>query len=402
AGQKAYEPWERTKTDIQNEIAEIQQDIKNIETTRQNFIAAHPWAEEVHLDNNGTLTNTAWNKVKDKYSLTDNDQSAFMYYCGNISATKQDNYYIAQDQKELKTAPDTVEKKPSVMKFKDVNLGRVAGVEGGRETLSNKDLIVNQLKVWSQKDDGTISEIIGWKQDNGQGSVINYLRKTVSGEFGGSTWYTPPSLIIPQDQAQKLAEQAVAAICPDLSLSASSIQNYTDVSDTGEKTQTPGIYGFNFTRHINGVPITYDSYGGYSYLEQNGNTLKQISYEQITVDVDNEGIMMLEWRAPVNIQITNQNAKVISMDQARQKFEENTNSQLTKAKYAVSNGNSPFQIDSISLDISKIQLGLSRIMDKDGNFALVPSYDFFGEARAYQNAKKKYSTVSGKPKSTIA
>lgn len=389
AGQPAYTPWPRTKADIQKEIEAYQQANIDMDTAREKYIAGHPWAAGLYqymLDNDGGMTSDEWDKVAGQYSLTDADQEAFMYACGRIASIKQNIYEIQKDQEELRTAPDTAERKPAVIKFQDVNLGNVAGVESGVEQYTNNNLIMNQCKVWSEKPGGTISEVFGARLDNGQNSSIMYSREIHISQIPVEQAAYPP-LTLPQEEAQKLAEQAVAAICPDLTLAGATIGQH--VSAIGEESGTPGYYKFNFSRKVEGVPVTFDAHST-SYNYEVGDDLKAISYEDISVSVDNGGIQWLEWRTPYdNIQITSQNAKTLSMEEAKQKFEQNLLVQLEKANFNALAEESRFNVGSIILDVDKIQLGLTRIQEKDGSFRLIPTWDFFGKATAYNKDGKE-------------
>ncbi len=378
AGRPAYTPWPCTKADIQKEIELYQQANNNFIAVREKYIAEHSWAAGLYqsmLDNGGGLTAETWDTAANQYSLTHADHAAFISACGSIASIEQNNSLIKKSQEELKTAPDAAEKKPAEIKFNNIAIETdPAGTDTQQTTPPYPP--VSQCNVWSEKPDGTISQVYGEKRDGGQSSMITYDRKIINGTY--IHWIPAEKPVsISTDQAQKLAEQAVAAVCPDLVLEASTIN------------ELYGWYVFSFTRRVAEVPIVYDSYAGYAYAYQSGDEPKVSSYEAIQVRVNDDGIEHLEWRAPyTGIQITGSGAKVIPLSEAQAKFESNIMSALMERKYADPDSKDD-KMDSIILDINRIELGLTRIQDNAGNFTLIPTWDFYGEATAIRNGQEE-------------
>ena len=63
-------------------------------------------------------------------------------------------------------------------------------------------------------------------------------------------------------------------------------------------------------------------------------------------------------------------------------------SALMERKYADPDSKDD-KMDSIILDINRIELGLTRIQDNAGNFTLIPTWDFYGEATAIRNGQEE-------------
>ena len=301
--------------------------------------------------------------------------------------TGMNNYGIEKDKEELETAPDTRQKEPAEIGYADVNMGRVAGVESGHETLTDEDMIFNKLQVWTEGENGDISEVNSVRMNGGKRSSIYYSRKVYN-----SVYYAPyeprPALTIPQEEAQKLAGDAVAAICPEMSLGGVVVAQYFDYKTQDREDAYDAYYVFTFTRSINGVPITVDSRGTMGYIDN--DTEEVTYYEVIQVLVDNDGILSFEWRAPyADIKVTQEDAQALSLEEARAAFEKNTRQGLTGQEYITDEVTEEAMLDSIEINIDKIQLGLSRVPDGEGGFKLIPTWDFFGTATAYRDGEEQ-------------
>lgn len=385
AGRQAYDPWERTKTELQADIDALEQENSKIAANKKQFIAAHPWAEtfnQSNQENDGNMA-PAYN-MKEDYKVSEEDWNAYTNACSSADTqTTVNNYYIEKFKAELESAPDTADKQPATLEFRDVNQGPSVMASDEKLSVGDQDSFVNMAIIWAENSDGTISEIHGYGNNDGINSSIQYCRQLENGKFSGVLFGLNhrEQLTMPQEQAQKLAEDAVRAICPEMPLAGAKVFRYYD--NTGAN-MVDGYYMFTFVRNVGNVPITYDSWGGGNYYSNEAN--ESFGYEQIQVYVDNKGIVSMVWQNPyANIQVTDENAQTISLEAARESFEKNLLEQLKNPK----NVSSSMNADSITLDIKKIQLGLTRVMDEDGNFTLVPTWDFFGEAHATKDGEEQ-------------
>ena len=322
AGRELYKPWARTKAEVQAEIDALERDNADVIAKKDAFLAAHPWAEilyEYQESSGGGMSSDVYDPVMEEYNLTEEDMEAYSLACGPVqSTTSMNNYTIEKDKEELETAPDTRQKEPAETGFADVNMGRVAGVESGHETLAEEDMIFNQLDVWTEGENGDISEVKSTRIDGGQRSWIFYNRKIYPSPSAG--YDASPPLTMPLEQARRLAEDAVAAICPELSLSGTTISQYFNWKTQAKEEAYDAYYGFTFTRSVNGVPIATDSRSSMGYIDN--DTENAVYYEVAQVLVDNNGILSFEWRAPYDdIRVTQEDAPVISMEEAREAFE---------------------------------------------------------------------------------
>jgi beta-lactamase regulating signal transducer with metallopeptidase domain len=391
AGEDIYKPWARTKAEVQEEIDALEQENAEIESKRDAFLAANPWAEELYeaMDYVAGIESKISDPIKAEYSLTDEDLGEYMdIVAGAASMLAMNNYTIENDREELETAPDIREKEPAVIEYADVNMGRVAGVESGQETLTDEDMIYNQLNVWTEGENGDISEVGSTRLDDGRRSSIYYNREITPSPYG-NVENTPP-LTIPQEDALKLAEDAVAAICPEMTLAGVVTARYYDYKTQDRQDAYDAYYEFTFTRDINGVPITTDSYGIVGTIDN--ETGEVAFYEMVQVMVDDDGILGFSWRAPYeNIRVTQEDAPVLSFEEAREAFEKNTLEGLEERRYMdeATEEENGFGLDLIEIDIDKIQLGLTRVTDEEGGFELVPTWDFFGTAVAYRDGEEQ-------------
>jgi beta-lactamase regulating signal transducer with metallopeptidase domain len=378
AGRQAYNPWVRTKAEIQADLDALEEENSQIAANKEQFIASHPWAEEMNksIQENGGNAAPAYNKKED-YGISEDDWAAYSNACSSAdTAIAVNNYYMEQSKQELETAPETADKQPATIEFKDYNLGRSVIGGGGKVVAGDEDVVQNMAIVWAESSNNTISEVDGYNIDNSRNGCVRYCRQLENGNFSGILFNQSAreQLNMPQEQAQKLADDAVRAICPELSLGGAKVFQYYDKTGVN---MVDGYYVFTFVRNVGNVPVTYDSWGGVQFYSN--ETDEAIGYEQIQIYVDNYGIVSMIWNNPYgDIRITDDNAQVISLEQAREAFEKNLLEEFKSDRNVISGVGA----DSITLDIDKIQLGLTRVSDEDGNFTLVPTWDFFGKASA--------------------
>ena len=155
--------------------------------------------------------------------------------------------------------------------------------------------------------------------------------------------------------------------------------------------QIPQAYLVYYTRTQNGVPVTYDLRASSDSLPDSAYSAP-VSYERITVTVDDTGVTNVRWQAPIGITNASMpNSKVIPFKDiaalAKEKlsfyyavYEEGQ--QPAASGYAMAQPSSPIDNGSIisnDIYIQKITLGLMQLPVKNENsWQLVPVWDFFG------------------------
>ena len=365
---QAYAPWQLDKAYMRRAIAALEKWNAALEDARDGFLSAHPWAAELYRSwkvNEGIRMEVT-KEMRAEYGLTDEDVEAYrMTVEGYEEAIHQKEEEIGMYKQELERVPETAERKPAEVQF---------GNDKYASILLNGE---NETGGWAQ--------ISAFRKDGGLNSQINYYR-----EFG--IVVQDPELLeltIPRDEAQKLAEDAVAAICPELTLAGMIMSSY-DHSDL--RLLAADSYVFLFTRQVGGAQITPDTYfGGLYYHEV---TDEAVNFEMIRVAVDNYGVSYFEWRCPYEkITVTQEDPQLISIQEAAEAFEANTIKAFRELGYTLPGAKNPdglsVDMDSIAFDISRVELGLTRVMDEKGNCTLVPAWDFYGEAHAYRGGEEQ-------------
>ncbi len=155
--------------------------------------------------------------------------------------------------------------------------------------------------------------------------------------------------------------------------------------------QIPQAYLVYYTRTQDSVPVTYDLRASSGSLPDNAYSAP-VSYERITVMVEDTGVTNVRWQAPIGI--TNASApnnKIIPFEDivalAKEKlsfyyavYEEGQ--QPAASGYAAAQASSPIDNGSVvsnSIHIQNITLGLMQLPVKNENsWQLVPVWDFFG------------------------
>ncbi len=386
AGMDTYAPWARTKSEIQQEIDVLEAKNSELAAAKAEYEAdpqrktdAEAKMEEIGYSGEDWVGNA--------------ELEAYMDYGQIEPEYKMNEYYIEKDREELETAPETHEKTPAVIQFADENLGRVGGVESGVETLMDEDIIWNTVRVWAEQPNGDVSEVYGFREGDGARSSIHYSRAISTSEWGiFLNDFTFDPLTISQQDAQAQAQAAVNAICPGLVLAET-------LADNGYGQYAPSedlaSYTFTFVREVDDVPLTYaaDISWGFT-VDSDSDDYTSIGYEYVNITVDNDGILGFSWFTPYsNVHVDDADAPVIPMDEAAKTFENFCVESLEASGYLaeegteLENGAYGWGLDNITLDIDKIQLGLSRVTADDGSYRIIPTWDFFGTANATKDGQ---------------
>ena len=222
--------------------------------------------------------------------------------------------------------------------------------------------------------------------------------------------------------ATKIAEQTVGDIGSDLKLIASgqttlgtAAVKSADASNANAQAgksirSDKQAYVFVFGREVNGVPSTFDiETGGVvpaeDLVSKDNNTRNLIEphgYERITIEIDDSGVLMLEWQSPEKVIGTvSDNVQILSFDQVmdicKQQFFIHNAIQPARYGVAASASQANGGIKSISFQIDKITLGMMRIQEKDkqDEFLTVPVWDFFGTRTVKYTDSRSDTVTSG-------
>lgn len=289
---------------------------------------------------------------------------------------------IANYEENMKNAPDEVKKEEVTPSFGlKYESEKEKGVDedcflGAAETKNgnyyynisyglNPDISFKISKI--REDDIDPQEFTSWHEGEYflEGESID--RKPFSEDFAKKFIH------ISREDAEKMAVEKVEKLGWGLKVHHwDYVLYYHGEGGLNEDSVLDGGYLFQFTRELDGVPVTYtSSYGG--ALEDMDSTLVPWSYERCDIIVTNNGIEQVEIYNPYEMgEIQTKNVKMMSFDEISKIYEQ---------MMEVSNADISKYEDKRTYHIKKIVLGYSRIYDPvtDNDTGLmVPVWDFFG------------------------
>ncbi len=181
--------------------------------------------------------------------------------------------------------------------------------------------------------------------------------------------------IITQQEAQKQADQAISTLnLDDFTCTGKRIAPLFDAPTAEVKAACKSAYEFMYTRSVNGVSVTYTNDDISSPPNDSNSVSEPWMYEKIRIFVDDDGVYALIWNAPYTVtEVLNDKATLLPFDKIKKIFEE-----MILVKYGENGSDDASK--SVSINITKICLGLARVIEKDNNEngVLVPVWDFFG------------------------
>lgn len=173
------------------------------------------------------------------------------------------------------------------------------------------------------------------------------------------------------EDAKKIAEEKVEQLGLGISVT------YWDYSiffhgESDERRMVDAGYLFQFSRHIDGVPVTHEmSFGG--GLEDMDSTLKPWGYERCSVIVGDDGIQRFELHNPYDLgEVQTENVKLMDFDSIIKIYEQ---------MMEVSNADIVNYEAKRAYHIRDIKFGYTRIYNpavENDTGLLVPVWDFFG------------------------
>ena len=175
-----------------------------------------------------------------------------------------------------------------------------------------------------------------------------------------------------QAQAQKLAEDTLLQMGFDnFVCSGKRMHARADV-------RLDGVYEFMFTREINGIAVTYtdDDGGDRKILHENETFARAWLYEKIRIFIDDQGVAMVEYNSPQNVEeIEVPAATLLPFSAVQAIFEKMI--VIVDNEYDTSE-------EGVTCEyyIDHITLGFMRLTEKDvgSQGLLIPVWDFFGRS----------------------
>lgn len=153
----------------------------------------------------------------------------------------------------------------------------------------------------------------------------------------------------------------------------------TGLSDDEVSSANNYAYKLFYVRKVDDIPVAVDAAMGMS--EDSYNV--QWSYEQIEVVIDKKGIVSLNWDAPISVEeVVKDNVSIISFDDANEIFEK-----MVFTVYESQTQPLNPRVESIKIDVAidEIQLRLLRIREQNTEGTrtgiLVPAWVYYGSVK---------------------
>lgn len=321
---------------------------------------------------------------------------------------------IAALEEELETAPETETKEPA-----NTTLKRVSSVgEDIGDGILQHSFTVEQDEVHVWADAGNSHDTLDISANsNLWNSNLTFQSGLKAFDAQGAekqTWYNgiayegeARGMGMSRAEAEALATKTAQALDPDMRLAQTrlvpivNIPEYVEISQeeyeadpeaaqakmetprkqADEEAKTaPQVYQFYFAREVGNIPVTYTDTDIYMYTSKTpnivGDTDVYALYEFMSVTVDDNGIVELNWRAPGEAGDEIREGGLISLEDAVTAMQEN----LLKTDGMLASAGDMPEDTTIegTAQISEIRLGYARVMNEDESFTLVPAWDFFG------------------------
>ncbi len=325
---------------------------------------------------------------------------------------------IAYYEEQLKTAPETVEMKPSDGKLKTDDLG-------------NQEISV--IADFGKTADANLSV---FNSASGRTTSLWFTNEDVGESYMGFESVhdgNPKGVSMTVEEARTLAEKTVADLGSDLKLAWTGIGVNRVKSDKtgGEFTENGEAWLFAFTREVNGVLSVYESDMGSNLPQEEIDRMKggkdeyiePHPYERITMAINDTGIVELQWISPDKLLDTvSADVQTLPFEEIMATFEQQffihnaLKSKASAAAYEIPENPQEdyakmlrdigiYNTDSIGFDedvksctftVSRISLSIMRIAvkDKENEFMFVPVYDFFGSVSAEYMPETGYAGFS--------
>lgn len=328
---------------------------------------------------------------------------------------------IADDEMNLQTAPDEIEKKEVTPSF---GLEWIDTSSGEPQTkidenmfygIAETDQGVYGYNIYNHDKSSADVRILIQTQGEGKQNFREFNRTGwKDGRYALDREYLPndgrdAAHAIPEDtikgllkisyeEAEKIAVEKITQLGWNWKISGWDYSLYSSSYNMQKEDIQKAGYIFYFNRVLDGAPITFtDDYGG--SLEDHDSTLIPWSYERCEVIVGENGIEKVEIYNPYNIDgIQTKNVKLMDFDSIIKIYEQ---------MMEISNADMMSYYDKLVCHTTRITLGYSRIYDPATNSIsgiLVPVWDFFGgsdaecedytEKNTGEHAKESFLTIN--------
>ncbi|MDO4544210.1 MAG: DUF6034 family protein [Clostridia bacterium] len=192
----------------------------------------------------------------------------------------------------------------------------------------------------------------------------NYIRAEIS-TYSSMCLDEPYKVHLSKEDAIEQASALVAGITDELT-----VCHVSPAATPKEQTERNWGWQVIFMREINGVPTAYASeqIGG----DMDTTVSEPIGYERLTVVLDDKGLCSFSWYRPMQITgFISSDAELLPFDEVATRALEHI---ATRWKYNAETD------EDIRITITRVELGLWRIANRNGGYYFVPVWHFFSDA----------------------
>ncbi len=259
--------------------------------------------------------------------------------------------------------------------------------------LKNTELKIGQLYYGSELNGDAITGMgfEGTTQFNGQSYYLRAGSRSNSDAvdkisfnygltpvwLGGIGVDKPFGISLTKEQAGEKASEIAKKLTTELTLC-----HVYPATTTGQASNRKWGWACVFMREINGCPTAYESTGIGSDME---TTVREpIPYEQMTIVMDDIGMISFEWKTPMTIKsIDNPDVTLLPFDEI---FNRAKNNLIQRGAYeavdAKDNNGNDMSDPGCTLKITKVALGLMRVAKANSSdYYYIPVWNFFSDMK---------------------
>jgi len=264
---------------------------------------------------------------------------------------------------EYQNAPDKEpDKVPAALRFKDDTQGN------------------HTIEVEADLGEDSRGVLIMTTSDDGMTSVLTFSNTSANRNYDTQieTRDSYAGMTLSRRDAQDAAEKflkdiGITCVQPADTSSRADSRGYgtDDASALADNPEVRKDYGFQFSRVINGIPVTcINTYYGLTY-DYESEYDKTWPAEVIDVRVDDGGVYGFLWGGAGDTgKVLNENVEMLGFDSIKELFRKQIFYQRTWS--------APLFIDS-KIIVKKVKLGYMRIELKEYEYVYAPVWDFIGD-----------------------
>ncbi len=285
---------------------------------------------------------------------------------GNDELVEHMDDNIEAYEKMYKEAPNEIELKNTELKFgqqyygSELNGDAITGM--GFEGTTQFNGQSYYLRAGSRSNSDAVDKI-----------SFNYGLTPVW--LGGIRVDKPFGISLTKEQAGEKASEIAKKLTTELTLC-----HVYPATTTGQASNRKWGWACVFMREINGCPTAYESTGIGSDMET--TVSEPIPYEQMTIVMDDLGMVSFEWKTPMSIKsIDNPDVSLLPFDEI---FNRAKNNLIQRGAYgavdAKDNNGNDVSDPGCTLKITKVALGLMRVAKANSSdYYYIPVWNFFSD-----------------------